>query len=92
MSELIVIPKEELIQELLTGFESILKDQQKKRLDAKEWLSTREVSDLLKISTVTCHEWSKRGILKKHRIGSRVRYRKDEVLNALKEVEARRHK
>lgn len=92
MQELLLspIPKKELIEELLSGFESILKDQQNEHLSSKEWLSTREVSDMLKISTVTCHQWAKRGILKKHRIGSRVRYRKDEVLSALKEVESRK--
>ena len=83
--------KQELIQELkselLTGFRAILQDHQKEALAAKEWLTTNEVSDLLKVSTVTIHEWSKKGRLKKHRIGRSVRYRADEVMSALRRVE-----
>jgi len=79
----------ELKKELLNGFRDVLQEQHRENTHQKEWLSVKEVSDLLKISQVTVHAWSKTGRLQKHRLGSRVRFRKDEVLHALKKIETK---
>jgi Helix-turn-helix domain len=62
----------------------------KEDLSAKEWLNSKETETLLKISAVTRWEWSKKGILNPHKIGSRLRYRKDEVLQALIKIESKK--
>ena len=79
--------KRELISELrleiLSGISDLLKESREKDLNSKEWLSTKETESLLKISSVTRWNWTNSGILTSYKIGNRLRYRKDEVLNAL---------
>lgn len=53
-------------------------------------LTRREVCELLKISTVTTHNWAKAGILKPYRIGNKIRFKESEVLDALQVVERRK--
>lgn len=47
----------------------------------EEFLTIQQVSKLLGISLVTIHKWKKQGKIKFHRFGSRIRFRKSEVLN-----------
>jgi excisionase family DNA binding protein len=47
----------------------------------EEFLTIQEVSKLLGVSLVTPHKWKKQGKIKFHRFGSRIRFRKSEVLN-----------
>ncbi len=54
-----------------------------KEVPKDEFLTRREVSELLGVSLVTLHKWDKKGILKPSRIGRRVRYLKSDVLNSL---------
>ncbi|MBK6699927.1 MAG: helix-turn-helix domain-containing protein [Saprospiraceae bacterium] len=65
----------------------MIKDSQKQQITSKEWLTANEVCDLLKISLTTLHDWSWKGSLKKHKIGGRIRFRHDEVLESLTRVE-----
>jgi len=48
-----------------------------------KFLSRKEVSQILKVSLVTVSDWSKRGIINSYRIGTRVRYKSDEIEEAL---------
>jgi DNA integrity scanning protein DisA with diadenylate cyclase activity len=79
--------KNELIQELkteiLNGINDLFNEARDKDLQSKEWLNSKETENLLKISSVTLWSWSKSGILKAHKIGNRLRYRKDDVIKAL---------
>mgnify|MGYP001404389890 CR=1 FL=1 len=81
------ITKTELISELrteiLSGISELLNESREKDLELKEWLTAKEVEKLLKISSVTRWNWTNSGILKSHKIGNRLRYRKDDVLKAL---------
>ncbi len=70
---------------------SELKREREKSVYNKIYLSRREVSDLLKVSLVTIHNWTNQGILKKYKISGQVRYRMDEVLSALQEIETKKH-
>lgn len=96
MSQIILTEttKQELISELrdeiLNGISGILNASREKDLLAKEWLTTKETELILKISNVTRWNWTNSGILKSYKIGSRLRYRKDEVLNALIQLESKR--
>lgn len=47
----------------------------------------KEVSEMLGITLPTLHEWTKEGIIKAHRIGTRVRYKEEDVQKALSEVQ-----
>ena len=46
-------------------------------------LTRQETAKLFKISLVCLNDWSKKGLLQSYRIGGRVMYRRDEVLNSL---------
>lgn len=79
--------KDDLISEItnnvLSGMATIMRESRETDLHAKEWLTSKETESILKISSVTRWTWSGSGILKAHKIGNRLRYRKDEVLQAL---------
>lgn len=49
-------------------------------------LTRQEVAKWLDISLPTLHAWTKSQILQAYRIGNKVRYKKDEVLNALQSI------
>ena len=52
-----------------------------------ELLTRQEVANLLKIDLSTLHHWTKSGILTKYGIGKRVYYKKNEVNNAIVELQ-----
>jgi len=60
----------------------------KEGLDKKEEVLLRrvEVSRLLKVSLVTIWNWSKIGILKSYRLGNRIYYKKQEVIDSLQKT------
>ena len=47
----------------------------------EDFITAKEVSIILGISLVTLHKWKKDGKLKFHRFGSRIRFKKSEILN-----------
>jgi len=58
----------------------------------KDYISRKEVCDLLQISTATLFYWTKDGTLKGYRIGSRVLYKTAEVEAALTEIACTKNK
>ncbi len=62
---------------------SLAKPQQQTELITRE-----ETSQLLGISLPTLNSWTKLGVLPSYRIATRVRYKRDEVLNAVLKVES----
>lgn len=54
---------------------------------ATELITRRETAAILGVSLPTLHEWTKKGILPAKRIGSRIRYERSAVYQALKSVE-----
>jgi len=61
------------------------KEQSKKQTAVKEpkYLTRKETAKLLHISLPTLNEWTKEGILKSYRIGSRILYKPEEVLETV---------
>jgi predicted site-specific integrase-resolvase len=59
-------------------------------LHSKEWLTSKETQTILKVSSVTIWSWSRSGIIKAHKIGNRLRYRKDEIMEALIKIESKK--
>ena len=68
-------------QVLKTELEAVKKHLQPKQ--PNEYLTRKEVSEMLKIDLSSVHNWSKRGILIPHQIGNRVYYKLQEVENAI---------
>lgn len=94
MNEILLsnIDKTELVNELteniLNGLKIIVTEAKQNELAQKEWLTAKETETLLKISSVTRWTWTKAGILKSYKMnGKNLRYRKNEVLEALIRVE-----
>lgn len=56
------------------------------------YLSRKEVSKLLKITLPTLHDWTKQGILKSYKIGTRVLYKESEVKETLERVPLFKHR
>jgi predicted DNA-binding transcriptional regulator AlpA len=76
----------EVALEVLTGIESLL-DERAKPPNDTEYLTGKEVESILKISTQTRYDWGAKGILQPYKIGSRRRYKRDEVYSALRALE-----
>ena len=54
--------------------------------DNGSFLTAKEVCKLLSVSLVTLHKWRKDGKIKFHRFGSRIRFKRNEILNTQKFV------
>lgn len=52
--------------------------------EPEEFLTAKQVSKLLGVSLVSIHKWKKQGKLKFYRFGSRVRFKKSEILQVEK--------
>lgn len=78
------IIREELELKFLQ-FDSVSqKTRQSQNIEVDEpFLSQSELSELLKASKVSIIKWQKQGLLKVHRIGRRVLYKRSEVLSSL---------
>ena len=55
-------------------------------------LTRAEVAKILGITLPTLNDWTKRGIIPALKIGSRVRYKKQDVYKALTQVETLKYK
>jgi len=51
--------------------------------DVDKLLTREETAEMLSISLVTLWEWTRKDLIPAYRIGSKVRYKKGEILNAL---------
>jgi excisionase family DNA binding protein len=49
-------------------------------------ITRKETSKLLNVSLTTLSNWSRKGILPATKVGTRIRYRKEDIVLALKEV------
>lgn len=69
------------VSDVLKGFASTL------QIHDQDILLTREeTSKLLSVSLVTLWDWTRKDIIPAYRIGNKVRYKKNEVLNALQQM------
>ncbi len=48
-----------------------------------EYLTRKEVAKILKVSLVTLSDWNKKGVLKPYRLGNLIRYKREELDQAL---------
>jgi excisionase family DNA binding protein len=81
------ISEAELRRTIREELEDILADQAKVVSAREDLMSRQEVANYLKITLATVDAWSRKGILKRYEIESRVYFKQSEVEKAL---EARR--
>ena len=55
-------------------------------------ITRKETKGILGISYPTLNEWTKNGIIPAQRIGTRIRYKREDVYNSLKDVETIKYK
>jgi excisionase family DNA binding protein len=63
--------------------DALLEKQQQKPAEGKDLLTRKETSELLQVSLVTVHEWTKTKILTHYKMGNRTYYKRSEVLNKM---------
>jgi excisionase family DNA binding protein len=74
----------ELVKECIK--ESISKQEEPKtgkEKNEEQFLSVKEVQELLKISKVTIHSWKKKGKIKPHSIGRKIFFKKSQIISLL---------
>jgi excisionase family DNA binding protein len=76
----------EFIPKLIGEIKSILKQDSQYKIDDEILLTRQETAELLSISLVTLWKYTKNNLFPAYRIGSKVRYKKSEVLLALKKM------
>lgn len=57
-----------------------------------EFLTRRETAKILGISLVTLNEWTKNGTIPAKRIGTRIRYDKQQVYDSLKDIKTLKYR
>lgn len=55
-------------------------------------LTRKQVCELLNITPPTLHEWTKNGTVTAYKVGTRVRYKYNDVLNTLQRVQRTKYK
>ena len=68
------------ILDMLTDIQQRLPEVQK---EERVYMTRKQVAELFEVSEVTVNSWVEKGILQSYGIGNRVRYVKQEVVNAL---------
>lgn len=74
------IPLEELKKELMDGLREELALAAGRLVAKEDFIKSDEVCKILNISKVTLTEWRRRGLIKYHKIGSRVFFNRAEIL------------
>jgi len=77
IEELSTIIKEAVASE----FNVSLNQKTLKNDDSNELLTREEVSKMLKVSNTTLFNWNNEGILKNYKVGRRVYYKREDVIN-----------
>jgi len=78
----------EFKNEILAGVLKIIQDHATSLQQSEHdvLLSREETAKLLSVSLVTLWDWTKKDVLPAYRIGYKVRYKKNEVIEALKKM------
>jgi len=79
--------KEDFKNEILIGVKEIfLSDLKNKEVEEDRLLTREETAEMLSVSLVTLWKWTKTDIIPAFRIGSKVRYKKSQILTALEKM------
>ena len=92
MENILLTPttKTELITEILQGVKTLLKESQDQDLLKNEWLTAKEVMELLKITPTTLWNYDNRGLTDPKKVGNRKRYHRPQIIELLQQKESKR--
>lgn len=76
----------EFIPQLISEFRQLLKETKNHTKDEEILLTREETAKMLSISLVSLWKWTKDGVIPAYRIGSKVRYKRSEILLALQQM------
>lgn len=76
----------ELITNAVRNELAVIKPQEP-QIPQVEFLTRKETSNLLKVSLVTLHQWTKTGLIQGYRISGRIRYKSTEIESALQAMQ-----
>jgi excisionase family DNA binding protein len=82
----------DFILEVISLYERSKASQLTPAVEEVPYLNRAEASDFLKISLPTLHQYTKDGTITCHRIGSRVLYKKSDLLNICKSANIKKNK
>ena len=77
------VNKEQLITEILEGVKDLLEKNRQQSLNEKKNWTAQETAEYCKVTKVTIHDWTNKGILTKYKIGNRIFYKSNEVIQAI---------
>lgn len=87
------IPRTELVNDIAEAVRDMITAQPAAYSPIPEELLTRvETAQLLSITLPTLRDYTRRGLVEGYRIGSRVRYKRSEVLGSLQQIRTSRSK
>jgi len=78
--------KDFISKSVTTGIQNFLSQENEKQ---DQLINVEEVTRLLNVSKVTVFKWKKEGRIPFYRIGRRIFFKKQEVLDSLKKIERR---
>lgn len=85
ITQLYGISPEEFKAEILEGVGKQLQEFSE-NFQPKEptiWITRQEAADLIGVSLVTIHNWTKVGVIHAHKIGARIRFKRSDIENIL---------
>jgi len=81
-----------IIRDAVLNAISEIAPQQQQIDNSTELLTRKETAEFLGITLPTLNDWTKKQVIKGYRIGARVRYKKIDILDALKQIETLKYK
>ncbi len=76
--------KNEIVNDVCTALKEFAKTLQNP--DNNTLLTRQQTAEILSVSLVTLWDWTKKDLLPAYRIGNKVRYKKNEILTALHQM------
>ena len=80
--------RENILKDVRTELKEIVLNFQPKK--QTEYLTRKEVANILKVSLVTLSDWNKKGVLKPYRLGNLIRYKRAELDQALISINSKK--
>lgn len=91
----ISISKDELAQTIKDSIKDVLSKEyanSKNFNEDENLLTIEDVQKIFRVSKVTIHKWKKRGLIRYHKLGRRLYFKKSELLDDLEKKKERKFK
>ena len=60
--------------------------------EKEKYLTRKETAQILGVSLVTIHAWTKTGLINGYRIGTRIRFKESEIMESLNKVQTLKYR